>query len=190
LGKKRFVCIGRVTKAHGIKGEIKIFPYSQAPEGLCTYDKLYFAPEGQQPEAETCGRKTSEQVGVAGWHRAERCRAQGKYAIVSLAGFADRSSAESLLGWQVHVDRAALAQLQQDEFYWHELEGMTVVSDNGEVLGTVTSLFSTGAYDMLVVSGEGGEVMIPALQEFIAAIDPETNRLTVALVPGLLEIND
>ena len=190
MGKKRFVCVGKVVKAHGIKGEIKIFPYSGTPESLCSYDKLYFAKEGQPPDETFAGNTDAGQEKIDGWHGVDRCRVQGKYAIVALIGFADRSSVANLLGMQVHVGQGNLVPLQENEFYWHELEGMTVVSEDGKVLGTVTSLFSTDAYDMLVINGEGGEVMIPAVRAFMRAIDHETNRLTVALVPGLLEIND
>jgi len=169
---------------HGIKGEIKIIPYSKMPQTLCSYDKLYFAPEGKTPDGEEAAQ------GVEGLREVARCRLQGKYAIVALEGFADRGSAETLLGMQAYVERKALAELLQDEFYWHDLEGMTVVSDNGRTLGTVTSLFSTASYDMLVVTGKSGEVMIPAVKEFISDIDQENNRLTVVPVEGLLEIND
>jgi len=184
LRKKRFVCIGKVARVHGIKGEIKIFPFSRKPQTLCSYSKLYFAPEGRVPDEELAA------TGVEGIQEVTRCRLQGKYAIVALQGFADRDSAETLLGMQAYVERAALAELQQDEFYWHDLEGMTVVSDKGRKLGTVTALFSTASYDMLVVTGKYGEVMIPAVKEFISDIDQENNRLTVVPVDGLLEIND
>jgi 16S rRNA processing protein RimM len=180
---KRLVCIGKVARAHGVKGEIKVFPYSQEADGLCSYGSLYFAVGKLEEEP------NDREENAAGWKKVQRCRVQGKYAIVLLRGIASRAEADGLLGLEVHVNSDVLPTLDEEEFYWYEMEGMTVVSEEGEILGTVASLFSAGAHDILVVKGRDGEVMIPAIGEFIKQIDPQKKRLTVHLVPGLLDIN-
>jgi len=181
--EKRLICIGKVVKAHGVKGEIKVYPYSQEAEGLCSYESLYFAVGKLEEEPK------DREESAGGWKEVRRCRMQGKYALVLLRGIVSRSEADSLLGLEVHANSEMLPALNEEEFYWYEMKGMTVVSETGEILGTVASLFSAGTHDILVVKGRDGEVMIPAINEFIKQIDSQKKRLTVHLLPGLLDIN-
>lgn len=188
LSEKRLVCVGKVAKAHGVKGELKLFGYSGEPDGLCGYEELYLAADQTDTTAvqEKAGASNSF---LPGWFRIQRCRPQGKYTLVVFDGVASRDTAESLVGLFVHVDELALAPLAEDEYYWHKLQGHAVVTDEGENVGIVTSLFSNGAHDVLVVKDKGKEIFIPATKEFITGIDPIAKRVSVVLIPGLLEMN-
>jgi len=167
--------VGEIGRPHGIKGEIKVYPYSGNPENFESYRKLIVQPPGEGTE------KAYELLS---------CRIQGQVAVIKLAGVDTRSQAELLTGCRVLVERQEIPELDDDEFYWEDLQGMTVVTAQGRQLGTVSRLLATGAHDILVVVDRGREYLIPALDEFVVAIDAETGTITVDLPEGLLEIND
>jgi 16S rRNA processing protein RimM len=168
------VRVGRVVKPHGIKGELKILPHGEA-EDFRFYREVLLGGEAAGP-----GRL----------YRVESFRPQGRMALLQLTGVGDRSAAELLAGQEVWVAREFLAALAADEFYWHEMIGLQVVTESGRNLGRVTALFATGAHDVLVVRGSGREYFIPARREFMLAVDSEAGLLTIAEVPGLLDLND
>jgi len=130
-----------------------------------------------------------ETTGPARLFQVENFRPQGKMALLELAGVTDREAAEGLAGREVWVAKELLAALAEDEFYWHELVGLRVVTESGRNLGRVKALFATGGHDVLVVRGGGREYFIPARREFMLAVDQEAGLLTIAEVPGLLDLN-
>jgi len=167
------VRVGRIAKPHGIKGELKILPYGEA-EDFRLYREVLLA---------------GETTGPARLFQVENFRPQGKMALLELAGVTDREAAEGLAGREVWVAKELLAALAEDEFYWHELVGLRVVTESGRNLGRVKALFATGGHDVLVVRGGGREYFIPARREFMLAVDQEAGLLTIAEVPGLLDLN-
>lgn len=169
-----FVLVGKVAKPHGIKGELKIFPYSGQPEDFTFFKEIFLF-----------NRDKSEGKNFT----VTRSRGQGKFAILKLDGIEGRDSSELLSGQEVWASKEMLPPLEDDEFYWHEMVGLQVVTDAGRHLGTVTSLFASGAQDILVITGTGQEYLIPAQNEFIVTVDNETNTLVVSPPAGLLEIN-
>lgn len=153
---------------------MKIFPYSGTPDNFKLYGRLLLGQNQDEPPTPYVLRS---------------CRTQGNQAVVGLEGVTSRGEAEGLVGRQVWVDRDALPELPIDEFYWHDLEGMDVVTSQGASLGKVSRLLSTGAHDILVVTDRGREYLIPALDGFVVAIDEETRTITVDPPDGLLDIN-
>jgi len=181
----RCVRVGKISKAHGIKGEVKVYPYSRDPEALAAYGFVYLGPVLD----DDC--LALDEVPPT-FRRFEvlRCRSQGKFAIVALAGVRSRNDAETCAGLELWVDESLLPAAGEDEFYWHEVVGMRVVTGEGRDLGRVRRLFETGAHDVLVVGDERREYLIPARQEFIERIDQHERLLVVRPLPGLLEINE
>lgn len=174
LDQDNFVLVGKVAKPHGIKGELKIFPYSGQPEDFTFFKEILLS-------------HSDKSEGKA--FTVTRSRGQGKFAILKLDGVEGRDASESFSGQEVWASKETLPPLEDDEFYWHEMVGLQVVTDAGRQLGTVTSLFASGAQDILVITGTGQEYLIPAQNEFIVTVDNETNTLVVSLPAGLLEIN-
>ncbi|MCB2183850.1 MAG: ribosome maturation factor RimM [Desulfobulbaceae bacterium] len=168
------VAIGKITKPHGIKGELKVFPYSGSAENFAFYTRFFLFCSGEEN-----GR----------WFDIHKVRSQGRFAVVSLEGVKDRNASESLTGCEVWVARHEMPELPEDEFYWQDLLGLDVLTVDGEQLGKVSDLLSTGAHDILVVKGAGREYMIPALDEFVVEIDEESGTIQVDLPDGLLEMN-
>ena len=167
-----YLLIGKVVKAHGIKGEVKFKPYADDVSNIPYYDEMLL-------------RKPEEDEGLL--CVVERSRLSGKMAILKFEGIETCNEAEDLIGHEVWVSKDSLPELAEDEFYWHELEGLRVVTEKGLELGKVSSLMATGPYDVLVVTGRGHEYLIPARNEFIVGRDGDT--LIVSPPDGLLDIN-
>ncbi len=162
------IVVGRITGAHGIKGWVKVFSYTDPLEGILQYQPWTLVRDGQR-----------RQVEVAGGNRS------GRALVAGLTEVEDRNQAEKLAGWEIRVDRSQLPALESGELYWHQLEGLAVYNLAGERLGRIDSLIETGAHDVLLVvadeeSIDERERMIPFVdKEVIATVDLDGGRVTV-----------
>ncbi len=170
-----YILVGKVVKPHGLKGEVKILPYSGDPANFIRFTMLLIADPHDQEET-LC--------------RVIRSRIQGKMVIVALDNIRNRDDSEFVVGRQVWALKDELPELAENEFYWQDMKGMRVVCENGRELGVVTDLLAGGAHDILVITGKGREYMIPAVNEFIAETDFDQGLLVVNPPSGLLEINN
>jgi 16S rRNA processing protein RimM len=125
-------------------------------------------------------------LGKQGKWRAYRLlegKVHGQTVLASLEGVSDRNVAEAMQGFEVAVERSALPEPAEDEYYWDQLTGLEVVNLQGEVLGRVTGLMETGAHEVLKVSGEYESKPIERLIPFVAAlvqtVDLEAKRIVV-----------
>jgi 16S rRNA processing protein RimM len=174
---ENFVPLGKITKAHSIRGEIKVFPFSGSPERMLHYSELLLVSE----DCEDCATSTT--------YRIERARVQKNAVLLQLEGCSDRNGAEKLVGSQVYVHKDALPELDPDEFYLNDLEGKLLKTTEGRAVGRITGFLANSAQDLLCVQGEqeDEEYLIPLIPEFLHAVDED--EVTVSLPPGLLEIN-
>jgi 16S rRNA processing protein RimM len=110
---------------------------------------------------------------------------QGKGLVVQLKGVDDRTAAEALAQADILMPKESLPELSDDEYYWHELEGLTVFTQSGERLGQVSYLFETGANDVMVVRGDNDAIdkrerLLPFLpDDVIVEISLEDGRMVV-----------
>lgn len=170
------VAIGRVGKAHGIKGELKIHLFFGEHRDFGRYPSLLLRDEASGAEQVFEVRAGREQAGTA---------------VVSLVGTNDRNGAEALRDRLVVVAREVLPPLAVDEAYWHELVGSAVRTAAGREVGRLRDLLSTAAHPILVIHGPGGrEYLVPARPEFLAGRDAADGALIIDPPPGLLEVND
>ena len=107
-------------------------------------------------------------------------------ALVSLAGVEDRDAAEEWRGSRVYVRATDAVPLGEDEYYYHQLVDLRVITVEGEALGRITGVVATGANDVYVVEGDRGEVLIPAIRDVVLGIDLAAGTVTVKLPEGLL----
>ena len=168
------IAVGKVVKAHGIKGELKVYPFSGNPDDFRGYTLLTLVETGH---------------GLTRSYAVEKSRPLGNLVLLELAGLSGRSAAEALRGWEVRIDRELLPSRGPETFYWHELVGLPVISDGGRELGRITSLLATPAHDILVITGGGAEYLIPAIDACVAGLAPDGKALMVTPPPGLLEMN-
>jgi len=168
------VMIGKIVKPHGIRGEVKVYSFSEQPENFKHYKKVVLQETaGSGPEIYTVAKS----------------REQGKLAILKLEGVSTREAAEALKGSTVWIEKAYFPKLGPDEYYWHQLKGLVVLTESGRDLGKVSKLFSTPAHDIMVVTGGGREYLIPATKEIINKIDDRSGRVIITPPPGLLDAN-
>jgi 16S rRNA processing protein RimM len=162
------VQIGRFGAAYGLKGWVKVISFTDPTDQIIAYLPWQIR-KGKQ--------KLQLQI--------EQCKSQGKGCVALVEGFSDRNQAESVVGYEIWIDRARLPELDQGEFYWHQLEGLEVVSQSGENLGQVDHLMETGANDVLVVKStlesiDDRERLIPFVEgDVISHVDFESARIVV-----------
>jgi 16S rRNA processing protein RimM len=166
------VPVGKVIKAHSIRGEIKVHPFSGSPEAMVQYSELFLI-------SKDCATPVHYQI--------ERARVQKNAVLLQLQGCTDRNAAEQLVQAQVYVHEDALPEPGPDEFYLRELEGKLLTTQDGQTIGRVHSFLDNGVQDLLRVKGNGKEYLIPLIPEFLHAVTED--EVTVSLPPGLLEIN-
>ncbi len=170
------VLLGRVVGAHALKGELRVRFFGDGPGQLLNAEQVYLGANDEQPE-----RARAHDVMRTGTGRAGEVR-------MLLTGVEGRDAADALKGQAVFGLLAELPELGDDEFYWHELVGFEVVSDDGEAIGTVRELWETGAHDVLVVDGvDGQQVLLPTAREFMTSVDRAARRIEFNLWPGLLD---
>lgn len=166
--------VGRLTKAHGLKGAIKLELYTDDPERR-------FVP----------GAEFSLQVPDSSpWHgkhlTLRELRWYNGHPVGFFEGVDDRTAAEGLVKailWVEHVDEESP---ESDAWYDHQLVGLAVLRD-GERIGEVTHVDHLPAQDLLIVKSRGREVMVPFVSAIVPEVDIEAGTLTVTPPPGLFE---
>ncbi len=168
----RKVAFGKIVGAHGVKGELKVLPYIEKEE----LDGLLSNLEGLLKEFYIDGTPYDVK-GIK--------RHKGVF-LVKLRGIRRRDEAEALAGKEVFVERGVLPSLREGEYYAFELVGLKVVTEDGNLLGTLSHIFSTGSNDVYEVrTSQGEELLLPAMEEVILSIEPENGRIVVRLPEGL-----
>lgn len=170
--ESRYILIGVVIKAQGLRGEVSVHSVSGQPENLRNYPALTLVDKrgGLSPK-----------LPVSGF------RVQKGRAVILFDRIVDRSQAEQLAGMGVLLDKKDLPELAPDEFYWHELTGLSVRTVDGRRLGIMQSVFSNGAQDVMVIVNEDGEYLVPLTHGLIVGQDNQ--ELVIDPSPGLLAIN-
>ena len=172
--EQQLVTLGKVGAVYGIKGWLKIHSFTDDPEAILDYF----------PWSLKLGSHI-QSVEVTDW------RKHNNGLVAKLAKFDDRNQAQTLVGAEILVNRAALPALPEGEYYWRDLMGMNVVNVQGYNLGTVTDMMETGANDVLVVKANlqdafgQKERLIPYLYEqVIKSVCLETKKINVDWDPG------
>jgi len=126
--------IGRITSVFGIKGWLKVYSYTDPMDGILSYENWVAILDGKRiPLSVTEGKR------------------HGPGIVVKLKGIEDRDQASRYAGADIAVPIADLPELPEDEFYWHQLEKLRVITVDGQLLGQVHHLMETGSNDVLVV---------------------------------------
>jgi 16S rRNA processing protein RimM len=166
----RPVCIGRVLHPHGLGGEVLVEPYLN---DLSYFDQL----------AEVGLLLADGQLSP---HRVTHTRRMGEKLLLRLEGCVSQDMARSLAGCDLCVQREALPPPADGEFYWFDLEGLTVYTEDGTCLGRVEEFFPTGSNEVLVVRQGLQETLLPFIKDVVLAVDTAQGILQVRVIPGLL----
>jgi 16S rRNA processing protein RimM len=171
-GPEEPILVGSIARAHGLKGEVVVDVWSEAPER--------FQP-GRSVMARFPGG-VEKRVVVA------TVRPFGERMLIQFEGVSSRTEAEALRGADLTITRAEAAPLPEGRHYRFELVGLRVRTREGSFLGTVADVFATGSNDVIVVRSPGKkEILLPSLEHVILSIDLERGEMVVEVPPGLNE---
>ena len=165
--------VGRILDAWGIKGWFKVQPYSAEPEALFSSKRWFLQPSerGAKGFEGTCLLKIQE------------CKVHSEYIVARAHECLDRNSSELLKGARVFISRQSFPTPALDEYYWVDLMGLEVFNREGEHLGKVADLMSTGPQTVLVLEKEGVKVsdqcMIPFVAQYIDHVKIEQGQIWV-----------
>jgi 16S rRNA processing protein RimM len=165
--RPRFIAVGRITRAHGVNGEVAVLPLSQVPSRF-------------EPGARVLAGEDQQRSLVVAAARPHRSR-----LLIRFDGVSDRDQAEALQGMYLFVAAATSPELPAGEFWAHQLIGCAVSTVEGRSLGLVAEVIHTPANDVWVVRDEGAETLIPALRDVVSEVDLGAGRIVVREVPGL-----
>jgi 16S rRNA processing protein RimM len=169
MTEDNYILIGQINGIHGLHGNLKVYSYTESMD-------LY------EPGVSIMIRQPSK---PSEYLTIKTVKPYKKGLLLSVEEITDISSAENLIGSDIWIPRDRLPELEDEEYYWFDIIGLSVVSVTGEPLGVVKSIFPTGSNDVYVVVDKGEERLIPALESVIISIDLDSRTMTVDLPEGL-----
>jgi len=161
------IVLGKITSVHGVRGEVKIYSFTDPIDNLLDYNHWTLKRDGEVRQVELVGG-----------------RLQGKILVAKLKGLDDREVARTFAGFDICVPRAQLPALEEGEFYWHQLEGLKVIDLQGQLLGRIDHLLETGSNDVMVVkpcpgSLDDRERLLPYTEQCVQQIDLAAGEMRV-----------
>jgi len=166
------VLVGKIIGTHGIKGLLKVYSYSGNIQSLQSADTVYL----KDKKGKHCGHVIRTVTTHAGGF------------ILGLDDFADINQVLPLNGSELYVKLSQLPDPDEGEYYWRDLIGLTVVTDQGVELGSLVDIFETGSSDIYVVRGESKEYLIPAIADVITLVDLPGKKMIITPLDGLLDL--
>ena len=164
-----FIVIGQITKPHGVRGEVRVKPHTDEPARFNWLEQVYVGESSQRLMA------------------VEKARVHQGMILLKLTAVNDRTAAEALRGEWLMVPEAEALPLAEGEYYLFQLVGLAVFTAEGDALGMLTRVIETGANNVFEVQGEQGELLLPDIADVVQEIDFENGRMTVTLLPGLIQ---
>ncbi len=164
------VCLGVITGAHGVRGTVRVRPFTAEPEAVSAYGEVSTEDGTRQFGLTVVGRAPKAQV------------------LVRLTGVDDRAAAKALKGTRLYVPRERLPPAGEEEYYHADLIGLAVEEVGGRALGTVKAVHNFGGGDVMeVVAADGASIMVPFTRAVVPVIDLASGRIVIDPPPGLLE---
>ena len=155
--------VGKIVNTHGLRGEVKVVPWTDYPEVFEDIDFVYV-------------KKKSEY---------ERLDVKGiKYQQIT-----DINMAEKYKNQVIYAEREILGELPEGVYYIADLIGLDIVTEDGEKIGTVSDVFNTGSNDIYEVKREGKKnLLLPVIDDVVLNIDVEGGKITVRMMDGLEDL--
>jgi len=172
LSKKDLVAVAKILGAHGVKGELRVYPYVEKG-GIDDYMDFF--------------RSHFESVDLGGTsHTLKSLKPHKNILLVRFNGINTRERAEGLKGQELFCERTEFPELSEGEYYECDLVGLEVFTREGQELGRLTAVLPAGSSDVYEVHGPLGEVLLPATGEVIVKVDLGAGRMIVEPLEGLL----
>ena len=166
------ILMGKVAATHGIKGQLRIVPYSGSVDTFLTLKSILLR--------DAAGR-TSQ-------HELLSVAAHGKKVIVTLKEFSEINQVLHFIGSEILLRRDQFPPTEDDEYYWYDLVGMKVVTVDGSYLGTLESIIETGSNDVYVVASGDNEYLVPAIEDIVQSVDLAAKVMTITPFEGLFDL--
>lgn len=164
-----YLRVGVISSTHGIKGEVKVFPTTDDPNRFKELKKAFLDTGKESLLLEIEGVKFFKQM-----------------VILKFKGIDNINDIEKYRGKDLLISREDAVKLEEGEFFIYDLIDSEVVTDEGEALGTLVEIMTTGANDVYVVKTPAGkEILIPSIKECILDVDVENKKILVHLLNGL-----
>ena len=170
---KSRICIGVITGARGIKGDLRIKPLTQTPRNVAAYGPV----------------ETEDGTRQLVFNKVE---ISGKGIVVKAEGITTRTEAEALKGIRLYIPKAALPQIDEDEYYQADLIGLKVTRKDGTEIGDVVALQNFGAGELLEIRLRGRKttVLLPFTAECVPQVDVDGGTVSVDPLQGLFDVPD
>lgn len=170
--KLKLLSVGQITSAHGLKGEVKVYPTTDDPEVRFRQLKSVIL------------KTPKEEIPVD----IRSVRFSRNLALLKFEGIDGIDAVERYKGAYVCVPRDKAQKLGPDEYYEADLLGMEIVSDEGEAIGILTRVLHTGANDVYEIETDPETkktVLIPAIKECVKKVDVDSGVMTIHVMEGL-----
>jgi 16S rRNA processing protein RimM len=166
--------VGKIVNTHGIRGEVRVISRTDfANERYKVGNTLYIFMENADAPIE---------VKVA------RHRVHKSFDLLTFEGYDNINLVEKFKGAMIKIPESQLQPLNEGEYYFHEIIGCTVITEEGEIIGQVKEILTPGANDVWVVKRKNGkDVLIPYIDDIVKAVDVAEKKITIHPMEGLLE---
>ena len=162
--------IGTIVKPQGIKGEVKVKSVSPDPDRFNDLDSVYIKSEKIQT------------------YSIENLRISNGFVFLKFVQVNSRNDAELLRGKELLISEDQLIDLEDDEYFVHELIGCRIVSEEGRPIGEIEDIIEGNSNDIYIVkSPDGHEYLIPAIKDVVKKVDITARQVTIHVLDGLLE---
>lgn len=165
--------VGKIVNTHGIKGEVRVISKTDfAEERYAPGNQIYlFMPETKEPKELTIAT-----------HRVHK-----NFDLLTFKGYENMSEVEKMKGGILKIHEDQLTELDEDEFYFHEIIGCLVFTTSGEEVGKIREILTPGANDVWVVKGKGGkDILIPYIEQIVKKVDIKEQIILIEPMEGLL----
>jgi len=163
LSGSELISVGEISGVFGVKGWVKVFSLTDPRENIISYSPWTLKKGNEVKQVKLINGKR-----------------QGKSVVALIDGVTDRTDAESYCGWEILIDKNQLPETEEGVYYWADLIGLMVETEQGINLGKVDYLLETGANDVLVITDGKQERLIPFINEqVIKTVDLNNNKIIV-----------
>ncbi|NOY57565.1 MAG: 16S rRNA processing protein RimM [Calditrichaeota bacterium] len=166
-----FIVIGRIARAHGVHGALKVEPLTDDPERFKLLEKVGLSFDNE----------------TRTFFNIKEVRIGNKSIILSLEGIQDRNEAEKWRRAYLEISVDQRMPLPEGQHYYFEILDLLVKTTTGDMLGKIVDIITNPANDVYVVKSGEKEILIPAIPDVIKNIDTESGVVTIHLLDGLLD---
>lgn len=166
----KYLEIGQIVNTFGIKGMVKVKPFTDNIERFNNLEKIYIKNKSGQTE-----------------YKIQEIKYHKNMVLIKFEGIENPEQADLLRNSYLMVDRETEEPLEPGRYYIVDMIGLDVFTDNNEYLGKLEDIYNTGSNDIYVVKNElGKQVLLPAIEDVIKNIDMDNKKVIVHLIPGLV----